>query len=249
MNSFIKRLWILLVLLTSISGLSFAEAIAEESSRAEKSADVSYAFGMVLGADLKQTGVKFNYEALLRGFRESVEGKENRFPMDQAISMVQSAVRDAMMEQAEFNRQQEEEFLRGNSLREGIVSTPSGLQYEVIDNGSGEKPKVSDRVRVNYKGALIDGTVFDSSYDRDESAEFPLNAVIPGWSEGIQLMTVGAHYRLYIPSRLAYGEGGAGGVIPPNSTLVFDVELLEILANESDGPLEDDEQESPRAAD
>jgi FKBP-type peptidyl-prolyl cis-trans isomerase FkpA len=163
--------------------------------------------------------------------------------MEQAVSMVQSAVRDAMKEQSDFNRKQEEEFLRDNGRKEGIVSTSSGLQYEVISQGSGEeKPGASDRVRVNYKGSLMDGTVFDSSYDREESAEFPLNAVIPGWAEGIQLMTVGAHYRLYIPSGLAYGDRGAGGVIPPNSTLIFDVELLEILPGEP-------EEEAGEAAD
>jgi len=120
------------------------------------------------------------------------------------------------------------EFLAENSKKPGIVITPSGLQYEVITEASGPKPDATDTVRVHYRGTLTDGTVFDSSYDRGNPIEFPLNGVIPGWTEGVQLMSVGSKYKFYIPQELGYGPGGAGP-IPPYSVLIFEVELLDIL--------------------
>ena len=119
-------------------------------------------------------------------------------------------------------------FLEENAKKEGVVTTPSGLQYKVLDEGFGPRPKATETVKVHYKGTLIDGTQFDSSYDRGEPISFPLNGVIRGWTEGVQLMPVGAKYEFYIPYNLAYGEKGAGGVIPPYATLVFVVELLGI---------------------
>jgi FKBP-type peptidyl-prolyl cis-trans isomerase FkpA len=122
----------------------------------------------------------------------------------------------------------DEQFLAENRKKEGVMTTVSGLQYKVIEAGSGAKPKATDTVRVHYRGRLVDGKVFDSSYDRGQPISFGLNQVIRGWTEGLQLMPVGSKYELYIPSALGYGERGASGVIPPNATLIFEVELLGI---------------------
>jgi FKBP-type peptidyl-prolyl cis-trans isomerase len=121
-----------------------------------------------------------------------------------------------------------EKFLEDNAKKEGVVVTASGLQYKVITPGAGKSPKATDTVEVHYEGTLIDGTVFDSSYRRKETIEFPLNGVIAGWTEGVQLMQEGAKYRFFIPSKLAYGSRGAGGVIGPNQALIFDVELIKV---------------------
>jgi FKBP-type peptidyl-prolyl cis-trans isomerase len=190
--------------------------------------DTSYAFGMVLGSDLKQFGIQFDYEALVQGMREAIEEKEPRFSMEEAIGMVQTAYMATVTKQAEESLKKNDQFLAENSKKAGVVITSSGLQYEVVVQGQGSKPSASDVVTVNYEGTLIDGTVFDSSYSRGEAAEFSLAQVIPGWAEGIQLMSVGSTYRLYIPAPLAYGEQGAGNMIPPNSALIFQVELLSI---------------------
>jgi FKBP-type peptidyl-prolyl cis-trans isomerase len=155
--------------------------------------------------------------------------------MDEAIGIVQAAFQEAMAKRNEENKQKELQFLAENGGREGVLVSETGLQYEVIAEGTGEKPSATDTVRVHYEGALTDGTVFDSSYERDESAEIPLEQVIPGWSEGIRLMNVGSTYRFFIPSALAYGGQGAGQMIPPYSTLVFKVELLEIIREPEDG--------------
>lgn len=121
-----------------------------------------------------------------------------------------------------------EQFLKENAAKEGVKSTSSGLQYKVLREGSGKKPKATDVVVVNYRGTLIDGKEFDSSYKRSEPVEFPLNRVIPGWTEGVQLMKEGAKYQLFIPSKLAYGSNGAGGLIGPDETLIFEIELLKV---------------------
>jgi FKBP-type peptidyl-prolyl cis-trans isomerase FkpA len=142
---------------------------------------------------------------------------------------VQTAFRAAMARLTEENRAKEVQYLAENGRRAGVSTTESGLQYEVISSGGGAKPGEAALVRVDYEGTLTDGTVFDSTWARNEAAEFPLDRVIPGWNEGIRLMGVGDTYIFYIPSSLAYGEQGAGEVIPPFSTLIFKVELLEIL--------------------
>jgi FKBP-type peptidyl-prolyl cis-trans isomerase FkpA len=204
------------------------DGAVEESAAGEADTDTSYALGIVLGSDLKQFEMRFDYGAMLQGIQEAVEGKESRLSMDEAIGLVQTAYIAVITRQAEENRKKNDQFLAENSKKTGVVITSSGLQYEVVTQGQGRKPSATDVVTVNYEGSLIDGTVFDSSYAREEPAEFPLDQVIPGWSEGIQLMTVGSVYRLYIPASLAYGEQGAGNMIPPDSTLIFQVELLSI---------------------
>jgi FKBP-type peptidyl-prolyl cis-trans isomerase len=205
----------------------YGEGIAEGVELADERAKTSYAIGLVIGSDLKQAGLELNYAAVAEGLRAAVEGGE-AFTTDEAIGVVQAALQEAMERQAGESRRQELQFLAENSGREGVFSTESGLQYEVIAEGDGERPSENDTVMVHYEGALTDGTVFDSSYERDEPAEFPLNQVIPGWAEGLLLMNTGSTYRFYIPSELAYGDRGVGQIIPPYSTLVFKVELLEI---------------------
>lgn len=207
----------------------YARGIADELSLADERAKTSYAFGVVIGSDLGQTGIEFDYTAFLEGLKDSITGAEAPYTLEEAVEIVQAAFQEAMAKRAEESRVREIQFLSENGVKEGIKSTESGLQYEVLSEGSGEKPLETDLVRVHYEGALTDGTIFDSSYERGESAEIPLNQVIPGWAEGIRLMSTGASYRFFIPSRLAYGGQGAGQVIPPYSTLVFTVELLEIV--------------------
>jgi FKBP-type peptidyl-prolyl cis-trans isomerase len=191
--------------------------------------DASYALGMAFGLDMKQTGMRFNYGEFLKGFEDTMEGRENRFSREEAITLIQGAFSEAVARRAEENKGKETVFLAENGQKTGVQTTSSGLQYEVLTEGTGPRPGNADTVEVHYEGSLIDGTVFDSSYERGAPAEFPLNQVITGWAEGIQLMPVGSVYRLFIPSGMAYGESGAGEVIPPNSTLIFKVELLSIL--------------------
>jgi FKBP-type peptidyl-prolyl cis-trans isomerase len=192
-------------------------------------ADASYAFGVALGSDFRQAGLRFDYDALLQGFRDSLEGRELRISLEEAIPLIQAAMRDAVARQGEENRQRGLAFLAENARKPGVMATPSGLQYEVVRQGTGPAPRPFDTVSVHYEGTLLSGEVFDSSYSRNEPAEFALDEVISGWTEGIQLMSVGSTYRLFVPPSLAYGEQGYGAIIPPNSTLIFRVELLGIL--------------------
>ena len=198
---------------------------------------VSYAIGADIGTNFKRSKLDdVNLDAMKMGLRD---GLDSASMMDEETlqAVVQEYMmklqKDQMAEEAkagEASRMKGEEYLATNGKREGVITTPSGLQYEVITMGTGDKPAATDRVRVHYAGTLIDGTEFDSSYKRGEPAEFGVNQVIPGWVEAIQMMPAGSKWKLHIPSDLAYGPGGApGGSIPPNSVLVFDVELLEVL--------------------
>jgi FKBP-type peptidyl-prolyl cis-trans isomerase len=198
-----------------------AQNASEGAAAAEGSDEVSYAFGFAIGSDLKQTGLEFDYDAFTRGLKDSIEDLNTELTMEEAIATIQQAFTDA-------SRAKESAFFTENGKKEGVITTASGLQYEVVIEGSGVKPGPEDTVSVNYEGTLVDGTVFDSSYTRGEPTEFPLNMVIPGWSEGIMLMNTGSTYRFYIPSALGYGPQGLPGAIPPYATLIFDVELLSI---------------------
>jgi len=191
-------------------------------------ADISYAVGMALGKSVKDTGIELDYNAFLQGFKDNMESKKLKLTDEQASSYIQEAIAKAQEKKAADNKAKETKFMEDNGKKPGVKTTASGLQYEVISEGTGLKPQATDTVKVHYTGTLMDGTKFDSSIDRGEPATFPLDQVIPGWTEGIQLMSVGSKYKLYIPSSLAYGESGAGGVIPPNSPLIFEVELLGI---------------------
>ncbi|MDR2094871.1 MAG: FKBP-type peptidyl-prolyl cis-trans isomerase [Treponema sp.] len=224
-----KNLWCSFVLLFILVFVCGAEGIADESAALKDRIDLSYAFGMAIGEDLKQTGLSFSYNAFTRGLRDALEGYETSITKEEAVEKVQSAFREALTEQKRKSQEREAHYFEENAKKEGIITTNSGLQYEVISEGSGPKPSKDTVVVVQYEGVLIDGTVFDSTFLRDGPEEIPLNQVIPGWSEGVQLMNTGSVYRFYIPSGLAYGERGGGDIIPPYSPLIFRVELMEIL--------------------
>ncbi|WP_319592274.1 FKBP-type peptidyl-prolyl cis-trans isomerase [uncultured Draconibacterium sp.] len=202
----------------------------------ETSADsVSYAIGVLVGANNKQQletapgADEMNIEAMAAAFRLASLGEEVEIAEADANALVQKFFQEASEREAQANLEEGNKFLEENGKREGVVTTESNLQYEVLTEGTGEKPGATDRVRVHYHGTLIDGTVFDSSVDRGEPAVFGVNQVIPGWTEALQLMPVGSKWKVYIPSDLAYGPRGAGGDIGPNSALIFEVELLEIV--------------------
>jgi FKBP-type peptidyl-prolyl cis-trans isomerase len=191
--------------------------------------DLSYAFGMALGTDMKQFGIDFDYDEFIKGFEDILEGNVTRIALEDAMTNIQTALTATMEKQMLEAQAVEEVFFTENGAKPGITTTASGLQYEVITPADGPKPAAEQTVVVHYQGTLIDGTVFDSSIQRNEPAEFPLNRVIPGWTEGMQLMSVGSKYRFYIPSYLGYGpQGAGGGLIPPFAPLIFEVELLEI---------------------
>lgn len=198
---------------------------------------LSYALGMSMGHNFKGTGIKtLNSADFAAGVASVYDGVKPEMTFDEAKRIVNEyfAKLEAEMQaeaakQGEVNRKNGEAFLSENAKREGIKVTESGLQYEVLESGKGDSPKASDNVEVHYTGKLIDGSVFDSSVERGVPASFGVTQVIPGWVEALQLMHEGDKWRLYIPSDLAYGPNGAGGVIGPNMTLIFDVELLRVI--------------------
>lgn len=210
-------------------GAATAQTAAEESPLKTKADSVAYAFGLAIGDDLKRTGIETLDPAVVTKAINVVYGDERR-----ALSEEEQREIIAEALKAAYDRRNEpliaaaNEFMEANKAKPGVVATASGLQYEVIREGSAEKPALQDTVTVHYRGVLADGQQFDSSYDRGEPATFPLNMVIQGWQEGLQLMGEGAHYRLYIPYALGYGERGGGSMIPPYSALVFDVELISV---------------------
>lgn len=190
----------------------------------------SYALGMSIAGNLIKSGVKtINPELFLDGIKDTFSGEMPKILPDEANQILEAFIAKANEGQGSENLEQGAEFLAENSKKEDVVELPSGLQYKILKEGEGDMPTVSDQVKCHYHGTLIDGTVFDSSVERGQPAVFPVNGVIPGWVEALQLMSTGSKWRLFVPPELAYGEQGAGGVIGPNSTLVFDVELLEIV--------------------
>lgn len=200
-----------------------------------KNDSVSYALGVLIGENNKQQmksapGVdQLNKEIMISAFEKAFMGDSVQIKPEKANAAIQAFFADVSKGEGEKNLKAGEEFLASNKAKSGVVTLPSGLQYEIIKAGSGPKPKPEDQVKCHYHGTTIDGKVFDSSVDRGEPAVFPVNRVIPGWTEALQLMPVGSKWKLFIPSALAYGEQGAGQDIKPNSTLVFEVELLEIV--------------------
>ena len=189
---------------------------------------ISYGLGLSLGQQLKSSGVKeLAYADLAAGIQDMLEGNQPKVSFQEAQQAINKFFAELEEKASVAAKAAGEAFLAENAKRPGVKVTASGLQYEVLD-AIGQKPKATDTVRVHYEGTLPDGTVFDSSYKRGEPISFPLNGVIAGWTEGLQLMSVGSKYKLYIPYHLGYGERGAGASIPPYSALVFTVELLGI---------------------
>lgn len=202
------------------------EGVLMLSDRADS---VAYAFGASVARDLKRTGLEtINAKVLAQAIADIFAGKESPFEETEEHELIMQTISSAREKMDGRKRDEAHAFMESNKARSGVTTTVSGLQYEVIREGTGERPTLADTVTVHYKGQLIDGHVFDSSYDRGEPATFPLGRVISGWQEGLQLMPVGAHYRIYVPYELGYGERGAGQDIPPYSPLIFDVELVSI---------------------
>ena len=193
---------------------------------------VSYGIGLQLGQQVKgQSFPEFSLDALMIGLSDIFNEKPLRFPEDEmqaAFSAINQQVQAETENAAESNKAAGQAFLEDNAKKEGVITTESGLQYEIITEGTGPKPAQSDMVVTHYHGTLIDGSVFDSSVSRGEPAQFPVNGVIQGWIEALQLMPVGSKWRLTIPSELAYGDQGSAPVIGPGATLIFEIELLEI---------------------
>jgi FKBP-type peptidyl-prolyl cis-trans isomerase FkpA len=218
------------VFCTGFSGCK-AKSKSEAASAGSIGKEASYALGMNFGSQLKEGSIDPDWDEFLQGMKDYLYDNKPRYTMEEASQIFYKAYNDKLERQAEDNKQEGIAFLEKNRQKTGINTTASGLQYEVLIQGNGPKPSINDTVRVHYKGSLLNGTEFDSSYTRNYPEEFPLNMVVPGWSEGLQLMNVGSHYRLFIPSELGYGEEGAGSHVPPNSTLIFEVELLDIVQN------------------
>ena len=198
---------------------------------------VSYALGLGIGRQLSQMGATdLNIDDFAQAIKDVLAGDQPKVADQEAQQIAQeffqaqeAKQRAAAAEKGKAARQAGEEYLAANAKKEGVVTLPSGLQYMVLNEGTGKKPKATDKVKCHYEGMLIDGAMFDSSIQRGEPAVFPLNQVIAGWTEGLQLMTEGSKYRFFIPYSLGYGEHGAGTSIPPFSALIFDVELIEVL--------------------
>lgn len=197
---------------------------------------LSYALGIGIGSQLAGMGAKeLNIDDFAQAIKDVISGSKLKVDNAEAQTLVQNFFQEqeakqqaAAAEAGKVAKAAGEAFLAENGKKDGVVTLPSGLQYQVLKEGDGKKPSATDQVVCHYEGTLIDGTVFDSSYQRNQPATFGLNQVIPGWTEGVQLMQEGAKYRFFIPYKLAYGERGAGAQIPPFATLVFDVELIEV---------------------
>ncbi|MDX8338695.1 FKBP-type peptidyl-prolyl cis-trans isomerase [Draconibacterium sp. IB214405] len=232
-----KNSIIYLFVVALIVGATSCQQGGPANVKLETSADsVSYAIGVLVGSNNNQQleslpgSDEINLEALAQAFRLVTVGEDVTITAEEANAIVQNFIRSASERESQANLEEGNKFLEENGKREGVVTTESGLQYEVLTEGTGEKPGATDKVRVHYHGTLIDGTVFDSSIDRGEPIVFGVNQVISGWTEALQLMPVGSKWKLFIPSDIAYGANPRpGGPIGPNAALVFEVELLEIV--------------------
>jgi len=230
-----KKLIILAIMALALAACSQEKGGKPAALDSEK-AKFSYAMGMDVGTSLSQMSANIDADAFVEAFRTSLTKGETRLKAEEASQLKQAFFQKKQQEQqakveasGAANKKSGKAFLAANKQKNGIITTASGLQYEVLTPAKGDKPVATDTVKVDYKGTLTDGIEFDSSYKRGEPATFPLNQVIRGWTEGVQLMSVGSKYRFFVPSELGYGAQGAGPKIGPNATLIFEVELLEIV--------------------
>lgn len=239
-----KKAIVLILAFTTV--FSYAEAKEKKVKKSKKNQpevivnpltnevdSMSYALGMSVGEDFLKNlkgipGGKSNIDLVVKGFSSAMKGDSTLLTKEFANEYFRKYITKAQNADIEAKKADGEKFLADNMKAEGVNVTPSGLQYKVLVPAEGKKPTAQDTVKVHYTGTLVDGTKFDSSVDRGEPIEFPLNQVIKGWTEGVQLMSVGSKYKFFIPYNLGYGEQGAGGVIPPYATLIFEVELLGI---------------------
>lgn len=225
----------------AVVGLAASRGVAADAptppttALKDKQDKVSYSIGLNVGESIKQQtqqqGVDLRPDVVVAGFRDALTGGKALLTEQEVRDTLMGLQKEMMSKASEVgdkNKKEGEAFLAQNKTKPGVKTLPSGLQYQVLKEGKGEKPKPTDKVKANYKGTLINGTEFDNSEKRGEPATFAVQEVIPGWVEALQLMPVGSKWRLFVPSNLAYGERGAGSLIGPNSTLVFDVELLGI---------------------
>ena len=227
-----KKLFIAAVLLALVVSSAAAQKKTEPKTKKDK---ISYSIGVNIGKDFKMRGMDINPDMLARGMKDGMSGGTTALS-DSAMEAVMMAYQKEMMQKMDAqkkvigdkNKKEGAAFLAANKLKDGVVTLPDGLQYKILTAGTGPKPTADQTVTCHYRGTLIDGTEFDSSYKRGQPAEFPLKGVIKGWTEALQLMPTGSKWQLFIPSDLAYGENGAGQSIGPNATLVFEVELISI---------------------
>lgn len=200
------------------------------NSQKQEMKKISYALGLSMGNNFRATGIdNLDLEEFAKGLEDVFKEQKPSMSYDEAQQLINNFFSELQDKRMELNKKAGEEFLEINKNKAGVVTVPSGLQYEVLKEGNGKKPGATDQVKCHYHGTLIDGTVFDSSVERGEPATFGVNQVIAGWVEALQLMAEGSKWRLFIPSELAYGSRGAGQAIGPNSALIFEVELLEIV--------------------
>lgn len=235
-----KRFSLLSLPVLTLTLLSWSALAQEKGTLETDMQKFSYMLGMDVGGSIKRMNLEFDVELFKQALNDVLEGRETLLTPEQAAEIKQAFMlklqeqrQAAVKAMGDQNRVQSEAFLAENKTKDGVRTTESGLQYQVIKEGDGPKPQATDTVTVHYRGTLIDGSEFDSSYGRGQPASFPVNGVIPGWTEALQLMPVGSSYKLFIPADLAYGERGAGGRIGPNQALVFEVELLGIESQDA----------------
>lgn len=227
--------------LLAVAAVCFAVALSGTVRAAEapvfkgEKEKLGYSIGMDIGETLKRQGIELDADSLTKGLKDAYTGGKTLLTEEEARTEIQEYQKkmmekqaEAMKKQAEKNKAEGDAFLAENAKKDGVKTLPSGLQYRVITPGTGKTPTAADSVTTHYRGTLIDGTEFDSSYKRGEPATFPVSGVIPGWTEALQLMKEGAKWQLFLPPSLAYGERGVGRDIGPNATLIFDVELLKV---------------------
>jgi len=227
-----KNNYFILILTVSMCALLLGACAAGggsgSSGEANFDKDSSYSLGYYYGTDLKGDGIIPNLDELFKGIRDAFNSKTPRFTKDEAQTLINEAYISMQSALTEANRQKEIDFLAENSRKKGVIITESGLQYEILNEGNGYKPNLDDVVRLHYEGSLLDGTVFENSYEDSEAREHPMSEIFPGLQEGLQLMSEGSTYRFFIPSELAYDSWGSPPVIPPYATLIFKVDLVSI---------------------